>query len=181
MWFRETKPEREEGSKKPPYDLNVYYFAPYNRTEENGGMKQYDHLSQFIHAIYLDFLKTKNLAVLRLWRKLGISCSTDDFLLYSERTLFAGPDQIKSHVLASYTNAYWYLSTNNLTKMAKTLGKMRDAGKLKVTEKIKQRYSEVFYSKVTPGAVSRVGLAIFGRGSIRTSKTVISSKWTLTP
>jgi len=155
LWFRETKPKREEGSKEPPYDLNVYYFAPYNRTEENGGMKQYDHLSQFIHAIYLDFLKTNDLAVLRSRYKNALKAweflesRTDDFLLYSKRTPYAGPDwadQITRSGKAGFVNAYWYLSTNNLKKMAKVLGKTRDFRKFEgYAENIKEKYSEVFW------------------------------------
>lgn len=153
IWFGES-----EGKSK--IDLGVYYLAPFNRTAETGGIEQYDHVEQFIDAIFLYFEKTKD--VFWLGKHVGyaekswayLRGKTNDFLLASPYSDFAGvdwADQIRRNGKATFVNAYWYKVTNDLAEMETALGKKEEGSRyLQYAKGIKGAFNRVLWVESVP-------------------------------
>jgi len=154
IWYRETTPEKDL------VDLNMYLTAPYNRSEQEGGMRQVDHVEQFIEAIYEDYNITKDRVVLerryiwaeKAWRYLDQL--TNDNLITTKRTVYAGPDwadQINRSGKAAFVNAYWYHVTALMGEMSDLVAKpeKRDMYKSKA-QVIAKEFNTLFWRKGRP-------------------------------
>ena len=125
IWYRESTPIAGV------VDLNMYLFAPYNRSANDGGIRQVDHVAQFIEAIFDDYSITGDKQVLakrytwaeKAWRYLYEISEND--LITTKRSVYAGPDwadQISRSGKAAFVNAYWYHVTVLMAQMSDDLG-----------------------------------------------------------
>lgn len=154
IWYRETTPSKDI------VDLNMYLTAPYNRSEKEGGMRQVDHVEQFIEAIYEDYKITKDKVVLekryiwaeKAWRYLDQLTNND--LITTKRSVYAGPDwadQINRSGKAAFVNAYWYHVTLIMGKMSDAIEKPRERDLYNSKAVIiKAQFNSLFWRKGRP-------------------------------
>ena len=154
IWYRETTP------KLGVVDLNMYLMAPFDRTEKDGGIRQVDHVEQFIEAIYDDYDITQDKLVLakryvkaeKAWRYLaGL---TNDSLITTVRSPYAGPDwadRVSRSGKAAFVNAYWYQVTVLMARMSDILGnkKQRDFYNAKA-KIIRSKFNSTFWRQGQP-------------------------------
>lgn len=119
IWFRKTS------------DLNVYYFSPYNRTALDGGVKQADHVLDYINTTWdiyswsgdTDFLSTQLPYAERAWKYLADQ--TNDYLIDIPVSKFSGldwADKILRGGKSTFVEANWYQATISLAYLEKSHG-----------------------------------------------------------
>ncbi len=112
-------------------NLNTYWYCPHDRTAENGGIKQYDHLLQFMDAIWQiyswegdkNWLREKIPFARKAWK--WFEAQTDNFLIKSKISDYCGADwadQIRRGGYSTFVEVYWYKATLDLAYMEKGLG-----------------------------------------------------------
>lgn len=148
IWFQETD------------QLNVYYFAPYNLTSENGGIRQLDHELMFIDSIYLYFKKSNDF----IWFKNNIGFvnkvqkylegKTNNYLLVGDYSDFAGndwADQIRRSGKSTFINAYWYKVMKEIAEMQEILGEKQKSKQIQeYAENIKKEFNNNFWVESEP-------------------------------
>lgn len=140
--------------------LNIYNFCPYNKTIKTGGIRQLDHMLEYINAVYLNYRKTKNKVWLRahlpyiekIYAYLQIK--TDDYLLVGPYSEYAGSDwadQIRRSGKASFINAYWYQANRQLAEIYGALGEIKKQSRiLEYAQNVKRAFNKLFWVVSTP-------------------------------
>jgi len=117
---------------QPEKDLNIYWYCPYNKDKSNGGIKQYDHQSQFIEAIWLvyswegdkNWLKERIPFARKAWKWLK-SQTENGHLIKARISEYCGADwadQIRRGGYATLVEVYWYKATLDMAYMERELG-----------------------------------------------------------
>lgn len=163
IWFQESEP------KPGKFDLNVYRLAPYNLTEVTGGIRNVDHVMQFMVAIYDDYKKSGDISRLKsrlpyadkAWNYL--SALTHDQLITTKYSPNGGPDwadKIRRSGKASFINAYWYWVTVQMSELSEAVGEFdRAEGLRRHAARIFTEYNRLFWTESKP---SGCGSEIFG-------------------
>lgn len=120
IWFGETD------------RLNIYWYSPYNRDIANGGIKQYDHIEEYINSIWLiyswegdkNWLKEKIPYARKAWKWLE-SRTNKGSLIKCKISKYSGADwadQVRRGGYSTFVEVFWYKATLDLAYMEKALG-----------------------------------------------------------
>ena len=129
-------------------------------TTQTGGIRQLDHVEEFISAIHLYYHKTNDKEWLssriiyarKAWQYLN--GRTKKYLLVGDYSNVAGndwADQIRRNGESSFINAYWYKNTLEMEDMEKALGNKTGADFYQVyASRIKDAFNQEFWIRSKP-------------------------------
>lgn len=149
LWFRETD------------QLNTYWYCPFNRNAESQGIKQYDHLMQFIEGVWqiyswendAQWLERQMPSVRSAWNWLARQTEGGS-LIKTKTSQYCGADwadQIRRGGYSTFVEVYWYKATRDLADLEAALGNSVEANSYSAyAQKIKKEINQKLWRVSQP-------------------------------
>ena len=150
IWVRETDA------------LNTYLYVPYNLTDKTGGIRQLDHMMEFINVAYLNYKKTNDLVALKnhlphikkIYFYLKKLTGNNALLIGPYSEAFSGSDWVdgvRRSGQSTFVNALWFQTNKQLAELHLVLGETKEAAKYnEYSNKIKKSFNKEFWIKSSP-------------------------------